>query len=255
MATSAKQFKTLTSFSGSDLVVTFNGRAIAELQQISWAIQREKAPIFTLGDPDPRSFSRGKRGIAGSLVFAVFDRDALIEELRAVWNQISPVAMFTAQGNLSNQKATDFQAALSLAQWNVATSTAAQTGQPGSDGTYATDPTTGEIVGGGYDLNSSYTPSPNKVNVPAGFGVIQGPNILYADMLPPFDATMTFANEYGNAAFQKIYDLDVLNESSGVSVDSIVMERQLTYVCRRISPIISGVYQSDTQGMAVYSGT
>lgn len=38
---------------------------------------REKAPVFTLGNPNPRSFSRGKRGIAGSLVFTVFDKDAM----------------------------------------------------------------------------------------------------------------------------------------------------------------------------------
>lgn len=30
-----------------------------------------------MGDPNPKSFSRGKRGIAGSLVFTIFDRDAL----------------------------------------------------------------------------------------------------------------------------------------------------------------------------------
>lgn len=35
-----------------------------------------------MGSPDPRSFSRGKRGIAGSLVFTVFDRDALISAMK-----------------------------------------------------------------------------------------------------------------------------------------------------------------------------
>lgn len=51
---------TLTSFSGADLVVTFANQVVGELQQLSWGIQREKAPIFTLGSPDARSFSRGK---------------------------------------------------------------------------------------------------------------------------------------------------------------------------------------------------
>lgn len=32
-----------------------------------------------MGNPNPRAFSRGKRGIAGSLVFTVFDRDALAD--------------------------------------------------------------------------------------------------------------------------------------------------------------------------------
>ena len=35
-----------------------------------------------MGCAEPRSFSRGKRGIAGTLVFTVFDRDALIDEFK-----------------------------------------------------------------------------------------------------------------------------------------------------------------------------
>ncbi len=67
--------KTYTSFSGADIVATFAGKVIGELQAITYSVTREKAPIYTMGSPDPRSFSRGKRGIAGSLVFQVFDRD------------------------------------------------------------------------------------------------------------------------------------------------------------------------------------
>jgi sporulation protein YlmC with PRC-barrel domain len=69
--------KTFTSFSGSDIVATFNGKVVGELQAITYSVTREKAPIYVMGDPNPKSFSRGKRGIAGSLVFTVFDRDAL----------------------------------------------------------------------------------------------------------------------------------------------------------------------------------
>lgn len=69
--------KTYTSFSGADIVATFGDIIIGELQQITYSVTREKAPLYTMGNPNPRSFSRGKRGIAGSLVFTVFDRDAL----------------------------------------------------------------------------------------------------------------------------------------------------------------------------------
>lgn len=41
-----KSLNSLTSFSGADLVVSFADQVIAELQQITWAIQREKAPIM-----------------------------------------------------------------------------------------------------------------------------------------------------------------------------------------------------------------
>lgn len=69
--------KTFTSFAGADIIATFNGVVVGELQAITYSVTREKAPIYVMGDPNPKSFSRGKRGIAGSLVFTVFDRDAL----------------------------------------------------------------------------------------------------------------------------------------------------------------------------------
>lgn len=234
----ASQFgKTLTSFSGADLQVNFGPRVIGELQQISWGVKREKAPVFTLGSPDPRSFSRGKRGIGGSLVLAQFNRDALIEELvvnNDSWKSIAPPAMFTAAGNIAKRGSEVFRDAMALAGiggWDDTSSNA-----KGNN-------TTGVV---GSDTTS-------MVRVPAGFGVIKAENIMYADMIPPFDCTLTFANEYGQAAFQKIYDLDILDESSGVSVDSIVMEKQMGYVARRISPLMEGVYFRDGDNMAAKS--
>lgn len=69
--------KTYTSFSGADIVASFGDVIVGELQSITYSVTREKAPIYTMGSPNARAFSRGKRGIAGSLVFTVFDRDAL----------------------------------------------------------------------------------------------------------------------------------------------------------------------------------
>jgi len=69
--------RTYTAFSGCDIHCVFHNKIIAEIQGISYSITREKAPIYTMGSPDPRAFSRGKRGIAGSLIFTVFDRHSL----------------------------------------------------------------------------------------------------------------------------------------------------------------------------------
>jgi hypothetical protein len=76
--------RTYNSFSGVDMLVTFGGNLIGEVQGISYTIQREKAPIYTMGSADPRAFSRGKRGIAGSVIFMVFDRSALLDVFRDV---------------------------------------------------------------------------------------------------------------------------------------------------------------------------
>lgn len=74
--------KTYNSYSGVDMRATFGGKLIGEIQGLSYTVQREKAPIYTMGEADPRSYSRGKRGIAGSVVFTVFDRSALLEAMR-----------------------------------------------------------------------------------------------------------------------------------------------------------------------------
>lgn len=75
--------KTYTTFSGADIVAVFNGTVIGTLAGITWSVTREKAPIFTMGSPNPRSFSRGKRGIAGSMIFMTFDRPALYNLIQA----------------------------------------------------------------------------------------------------------------------------------------------------------------------------
>lgn len=231
---------TLTSFSGADLVVSFGPRVIGELQQISYAVQREKVPVFTLGSPNARSFSRGKRAIAGSLVFAIFDKDVLLETVKEMWDNIAPPAMFTAQGNMAQALSEDFTNALELAAWNRAASD-----NPSTDGDFGFSGPSGlnlrDTVPGSVTNSQVYQPS--------GFGVLRKSNIQYVDQCPPFDITMTFANEYGQTAFQKIYDMEILNESSGVSVDSVVMEKNYTWIARNVSPLIKGVYYRAEGGM------
>lgn len=267
--------QTLTSFSGADLVATFANVVVGELMQISWAVQRDKAPIFTFGSPDARSFSRGKRGLAGSMTFAVFDHDSLVSALQSVWDEIAPPAMFTAAANRALAANEDFSNALDLINWNKTVSDTAA-GNSGSE-YYQGDINSGDRTGWGFSYGSSsntnYTTAINAqtakasnnrpdtrdvrkissnnvtwsdaeedIYVPAGFAPIRGENVIYADTLPPFDITLTFASEYGHTAFQKIYDVDILNESSGVSIDTVLIQRQLTWIARRLSPLIRGVY-------------
>lgn len=40
-----------TSFSGADIVATFNGNVIGTLQSISYTAQRETSPVFEMGSP------------------------------------------------------------------------------------------------------------------------------------------------------------------------------------------------------------
>lgn len=288
---SSPTINTLTSFSGADLVATFANKAIGELQQISWAVQRDKAPVFTCGSPDARSFSRGKRGIAGSMVFAVFDHDSLVEALQTVWQDIAPSAMFTAAANNVLSRSEDFTNAMDMIKWNNTVSQTANGQTDKNNPIYElngvstkdragygfsfsnTASSQGTATAGAYsnaisaqtakgsnnrptldangfvDQNAWDNNDADTINVPAGFAPIRGQNVVYADTLPPFDVTLTFGSEYGHTAFQKIYDVDILNESSGASVDTVIMSRQLTWIARRLSPLIRGVYTRDSNGL------
>jgi len=70
-----------SSFSGTDMVCTIGEVVFGELQQIAFSIEREIAPIYTMGSPNLRAYSRGKRGITGTLIFQMFDRDSLLQAL------------------------------------------------------------------------------------------------------------------------------------------------------------------------------
>ena len=202
------------------------------------------------------------------MVFAVFDHDSLVEALQSVWDQIAPTAMFTAAGNIGSRYTENFQNALDMINWNKTVSDKAKEGNNrdgwgfsyGADAsgtTYnkainaQTAPASNNrniLKDGRVDPNGWVTDDTARINVPAGFSPIRGENVVYADTLPPFDITLTFASEYGHTAFQKIYDVDILNESSGASVDTVVMSRQVTWIARRLSPLIRGVYHREEYG-------
>jgi len=188
--------KSYNSFSGCDIRAVFGNRVVGTLQGISWSVTREKAPIYTMGDPDPRAFARGKRGIAGSLVFIQFDRHALLSEME--------LALFWADKDSLRPDGLEINP-----------------------------------VGRG----SGNSPGSNAFEQETNFGNVTDPRDdqlavrpWFSDQIPPFDITLTAANEYGAAATMRIYGVEILNEGSGASIDDIVLEQQMTYVCRTIDP-------------------
>lgn len=193
MANLSRFTETYTTFSGADIICTFGGTPIGALSGITWSVTREKAPIYTMGAPNPRSFSRGKRGIAGSLIFTVFDRPGLYSMLDAHSTDQS-INYFTRKHNIL----------------------------PGLE-----DGASGDVKHRGVVPVWDST-----TDVVSGIP-------YYADQIPPFDVTITFANEYGQQAVRSIYGLEILNEGSGASMDDIVIEETMTFVARDLGPMIA----------------
>ena len=197
----SEYMKTYTTFGGCDIVPTFNGKVIGEIQAITYSLTREKVPVYTMGSAEPRSFSRGKRGIAGNLVFISFNRDALLAELGD-----KSISKYKANDPawLKDQQAAQF---ISIEQWDAFMSDLANTaGTAGQVGT----------IGDTKNL------------------VTDEAKPKYADEILPFDITISLANEYGNKAVTVIYGVEILNEGIGFSIDSPTSERAYTFVARSV---------------------
>lgn len=175
--------RTFTAFSGADIVATLGGKLVGTLQAITYSVTREKAPVYVMGDPNPKAFSRGKRGIAGSLVFTVLDRDALTP-LKDT-NQVHRHGLNTTADTL-------------LGQVRTVQEIEAQ---------------------GGEQAVESWKGKKNP---------------RYSDEILPFDITINFLNEYGQAAVMTIYGVEILNEGMGMSIDDITTEKACTFIARDI---------------------
>lgn len=191
------------SMAGADIKAVFGNIPFGELQAISYAVTREKAPIYTMGSADPRSYSRNKRGIAGSFVWINFDRHALLENFRkagvfflADIDDLRPAFVAAATGSLDS----------------ILTTSALSSVRPGSTIEFQESP------------------------IDSVWGDQEAALPWYADQIPPFDIILAANNEYGASAQMRLIGIEILNDGLGVSIDDVVIESQSTFVCRTILP-------------------
>ena len=159
-----------------------------------------------MGSADPRAYSRNQRGIAGSLIWINFDRNALLDTFHrcrgyfvADTDEIRP--------QYQTQDAPDANA---LFTSSIVRDTGLSVGATINQlDTQVTDL---------YGLNERAIP-------------------WYSDQVLPFNITLSGANEYGAMTAAKILGVEILNEGSGVSIDDAVTESQATFVARAIEPM------------------
>jgi len=54
------------------------------------------------------------------------------------------------------------------------------------------------------------------------------------DQLPPFDITITFANEHGDVANMAIYGVELVDEGTVLSIDDLLVEKTCSFIARDI---------------------
>ena len=156
-----------------------------------------------MGSPDARSYSRNKRGIAGSFVWINFDRHALLDNFRkagvyflADIDDIRPEFVAAATGSLES----------------ILTASQLSQVRPGSTIEFQESP------------------------IDSVWGDQEPALPWYPDQIPPFDIVLAANNEYGASSQMRIIGAEILNDGLGVSIDDTVIEGQSTFVCRSLLP-------------------
>ena len=149
-----------------------------------------------MGSPDVRSFSRNKRGIAGTLIWVNFDRHALLGLVDKMKGQ------FIANvDDIRPQFQTDANAFLS--QNAIFQSSLTRSG--------------GILNSAGATIDQL---SGRRLDTVSGLKEAAKP--WYSDQILPFDITLAGTNEMGAACCMKVVGVEILNEGSAVSIDDSV---------------------------------
>jgi hypothetical protein len=214
MANTNELIRTFNSISGVDIKAVFAGRPVGTLQGISYSVARDKAPIFTMGSADARSFGRGKRHIAGSMVFIQFDMDPVMEVLANPDKSQNQLKFLSDIDDLRPE--------------------------------YQAGGLTDGLTAGEGSANFPGAPVQQQESAITVVGDDQQEAIpWYTDQIPPFDVVLSGANEYGVLAQMKIHGVEFLNSGYGVSIDDIVSEHSHTFIATSISPWRSyGIHSS-----------
>lgn len=148
------------SFSGCDMVVSLDivfpdgtklNRTIGSLQTLTYSIHMEKFPVRSLGNANAKDYTFGPRTIAGSLIFAVFNKHFAYEIM--------------------------------------------------------------EVAASSSNLGKYH---------------------FLMDEMPPFNITVSFANEYGETARLALYGVRIINEGQTMSVNDIYTENTYQFVATDI---------------------
>lgn len=160
---------TNNSYSMADMVASitiqtpegFVSTVLGELQTITYSIYQQKAPVRILGNINAKDWVMGPRTIAGSLVFAVFNKHWLMN----IYDKLKEKGM---------------------KNWHY-----------------------------------------------------------IADEIPPFDVTISFANEYGYDSRMALYGVRLLNEGQSMATNDIYIENTYQFVASDIELMDSLIaYQS-----------
>lgn len=204
------------AFSGADMFAFIGNKYVGNLVGLTISVTREVLPLYTFGDPSPRTFVKGKRGIAGTMAFTQFNKHAVLEAVLGM-DKLMKI------GDL----------------WG---------GGAGKVDTTITAKRYMSSIGPELASGTGNQESAEGMAVLAAKAVAAR-QIHYVDQLPPFDLTLTMVNEYGAFAWLALIGVQFVNEGIGYTLDNLASEVAVTYVARGVKALTDRKPSQDIAAM------
>lgn len=210
------------AFSGANIYAMIGNRRVGTLQALTVSITREVAALYSFSDANPKAFVKGKRGIAGSLVFTQFDRHALLQD---VFVDSFNKKLRDTNGNFHSRFLGAAESNNTLADENLLQSRWFVSGEAAA---------AQASVLAGYSVGQDIRDQLQSV-----YDMVANQQNRYSDQIPEFDITVTMVNDAGDAAYCVIGGVQLVNEGWGYTLDDLTSEVAFTYVARGITPLTS----------------
>lgn len=198
------------SKSGVEIQAVFNDTIFGDMHMIKFATQRDTANVHVMGSVDPVSVAKGKRSTTGACVFAVFDKDRLLDAVKS------------SNVFLTNHELVNYGGQSATVGGKTVTNDYNGGNQIRVDGTLGAD--------AGRSIRNT-----SSVFDTSNFGKSVAPMLI--DQIPPFDITLVGVSEStGQVSRMVIHGVQFNSDQGGSSVDELILQRQVTFLASRVTP-------------------
>ena len=219
MATS--NYEEYTSLSGVEIQAVFDTVKFGDLHMIKFATQRDVSNIHVMGRVDAVGTAKGKRQTSGACVFSIFQKDRLMEAVNRSGNN----SVFLTNHELENYGRGTKTGKGDKAEFKVNPGRLNNVSTFGENRSFST-----------FDPDAARS----RLNTESifDFNTFGGESTcLLADQIPQFDITLVGISETtGRMRRMVFHGVQFSSDQGGTSIDDLVLERQMSFLARRITP-------------------
>lgn len=218
------------SFSGGDLFAYINNIQVGNLESITWSSSVEVVGNFTMGNRNVRQYTTGKRVIVGSLMFAQYDRHALLEQVF----KVSSRGRTKTMADLWNDNSLTTR--LANRQSRQASYASTTGGGTGSRRSSVTADASYDMEGIARGISREEFARQQDEMSRLAREAVGKQEINYSDQIKPFDLTLVGVSQTGVNARCTLFGIQTTQETGGFSMQDLGNSVGFSFVAKHVNP-------------------